>query len=176
MHRLLSTIIAIAAVTLAACGPAPTEQPPPAAAETGPARGPLEGVWRVTGVTIMGGPNEGTNSSPQPGLYYFGRQYYSIARVNGTEPRELWPDGTTRANAPEALLRSTFVPFTANAGTYELEDDTLTMRPNVALMPNFMGSGSATATIRIEGDTLWLTQATDAEPIVTTERQLERVE
>ena len=95
---------------------------------------------------------------------------------DAAEPRELWPEETTRADVPEALLRSTFVPFTANAGTYELDDDTLTMRPNVALMPNFMGAGTATATIRIDGDTLWLTQATDTDPIVTTERQLERVE
>ena len=55
MQRLLNVSVAIAAVALAACAPAPAEQPPaPVTEGPAPVRGQLEGVWRVTGVTITG--------------------------------------------------------------------------------------------------------------------------
>ena len=47
----------------------------------------LQGVWRVTEVVVTGA-NAATNKSPQPSLYVFTGQHYSIMTVNGTAPRK----------------------------------------------------------------------------------------
>jgi hypothetical protein len=49
------------------------------------------------------------------------------------------------------------MPFVANAGTYEVEGSSITIRPLVALWPNLMGGGSRTFSYRIEDGALILT-------------------
>jgi hypothetical protein len=49
-----------------------------AAAELKPT--PLTGTWRITEVSIAG-PNPGTNTNPQPGLYIFTGEYFSAMSV-----------------------------------------------------------------------------------------------
>lgn len=41
----------------------------------------LQGAWRVTEIVVTGA-NAATNKSPQPGLYVFTGQHYSIITVN----------------------------------------------------------------------------------------------
>lgn len=125
-----------------------------------PAAGPLEGAWRVTQFLDE---STGVNTSPQPGLYIFAPGHYSVARVNGTEPRPLWPDSiTSRAALTAQQVRATFEPYTSNSGTYSLHGDTLIVTPMVALSPNFMNGGADTTTYRMSGDTLVLTGASGA--------------
>ena len=60
------------------------------------AKSPVEGVWKVAEVQVIGGANPGTNASPQPGLYIFTRGYYSVATINGNTPRTTIPQGQGR--------------------------------------------------------------------------------
>jgi hypothetical protein len=161
------------AAVLAACSPAPG----PAESATAPERGPLEGAWRVVEVTVVGGPDEGTQTDTlQPSLYVFARQHYSIMYVDGAEPRPLLAEDATRAGLTEAEVRATFEPFIANSGTYQLNGSTITTNPIVAMWPNFMTGGVATYEYRVEGDTLWLTSRSTTEPVVETTRRLVRLE
>src|SRR6266850_1938604 len=48
-----------------------------------------------------------------------------------------------------------FIPFTANAGTYQRTDSTVTFTPMVAKHPAVQAGGPFTLKIRVKGDTLW---------------------
>jgi hypothetical protein len=116
----------------------------------------LEGAWRVTEVTRTG-PNAGTNSNPQPGLYVFAGKHYSIVTVNSDKPRPDLPADASKATAAE--LNAVWGPFTANSGTYEISGDTLTTHAMVAKNPGVMRSGSsATYSIKVQGNTMTITQ------------------
>ena len=55
-------------------------------------------------------------------------------------------------------LQARWGPFAANAGTYELSGTTLTLRALVAKNPSDQREGGfARLTIKVDGDTLWLT-------------------
>jgi len=165
-------VVSAVAATLTACAPTPEQGQTAAPA----ARGPLEGVWKVAEVTITGGPNEGTNPSPQPSLYIFAKQHYSIIRVGGREPRPLWKEGATRESLTEAEFRAAFTPMTANSGTYELNGSSVTTRPMVALDPNFMSGGSATFEYQVEGDSLLLIDRPTEGPATEVRRKFVRLE
>lgn len=78
--------------------------------------------------------------------------------VRGNEPRPLMADDANWSTLTEEQMRSIFMPFIANSGTYELDGSKLIIRPIVALDPSFMIGGSATHEYKIDGDTLWLTR------------------
>jgi hypothetical protein len=116
----------------------------------------VEGAWRVTEVQRTG-PNAGTNSKPQPGLYLFTGKHYSIITVNSDQPRPDAPADASKATAAE--LNAVWGPFTANSGTYEISGDTLTIHQMVAKNPGVMRSGSFTTySMKLQGNTLTLTQ------------------
>ena len=60
-------------------------------------------------------------------------------------------------NPPDEELGKVFGPFTANAGTYEIEGSTVAFTPIVAKVPAVMTNNSYTAEIEWAGDELWLT-------------------
>jgi len=166
-------VVSMLAAMLGACSPAPE----PAGSATAPARGPLEGAWRVVEVAVVGGPDEGTRTDTlQPSLYIFAKQHYSMMYVDGAAPRPLLPEDATRTSLTEAEVRATFVPFIANSGTYQVNGSTISTNPIVAMWPNFMTGGSATYEYRVEGDSLWLTSRSTTEPVVETTRRLVRLE
>jgi hypothetical protein len=139
------------------------------AAQTAPRR-PPEGVWKV--VEIVGtGADASKNANPQPSLFIFTRNYYSMMLVPGTQPRSLFKDTEEPTNQEKTLA---FDSFVANTGKYEVMDSTLTFRPIVARYPNFMADGSAEYQFRIEGNTLWLTGAVSGPKL--TRLKLVRVE
>ncbi len=150
----------------------------------GGARGPLEGVWKVT-EEVVTGANASTTTSPQPGLFIFTRTHYSMLRVASPQPRVLFKavDSTSEEKV------AAYDTFTANSGTYEVAGTTLTVRPIVAKSPNFMAGGYDKYQFRVDGNTLWLTsKSTDinvrvgdrlvpgSEPASETRRKLIRVE
>lgn len=121
--------------------------------------GPLVGAWSHVELSVTTPDTSVTNTSPQPSLYIFGKQYYSVMFVPGSEPRALFSGdepiiGSLQATDAEKI--AAFDSFIANSGTYELTDSTLTTRPMVAKNPNFMSGGSLTFAYQIEGDTLRL--------------------
>ena len=128
-------------------------------AQTAPS---LQGAWRVSEIVVTGA-NAATNRSPQPGLYVFTRQHYSIITVNGTAPRKDSGTATTGLSNADKLARyEAWDAFTANSGTYQVSGSTLTTRPLVAKNPGVMTGPAATRQFRIEGNTLTLVQKSAA--------------
>lgn len=110
----------------------------------------LEGAWRITEMTA----GDQTLRNPQPGVLLFTGNHYSYTLVTGDQPRPELPSGVV---ATADLLR-VWNPFSANAGTYEVSDDTMIRRPIVAKNPETMAAGAYNEyTFRLAADTLWVT-------------------
>lgn len=147
-----------------------------ARAQTAPS---IQGAWRVTEVVVTGA-NAANNKSPQPSLYVFTRQHYSIMTVNGTMPRKDFGTAKDPAKLTDAEKNARYEAwdaYTANSGTYQVTGSTLTTRPLVAKNPGVMTGPSATREFRIAGNTLTLIQKSAAgQPVSETTTRLTRVE
>ncbi len=123
----------------------------------------LNGAW--TYVEVSGHTSEGDwEWKPvQPSLYLFMDGHYSIMYVMGSESRPLMADDATREGITDEQMRSIFMPFVANSGTYQVTGSTLTTKPTVALWPNFMEGGSAEFRYAIENGMLILRRSNEAE-------------
>ena len=139
----------------------------------------LQGAWRVTEVVVTGG-NPSANKTPQPGLYLFTKQHYSIIVVNGTSPRKSFtaPADPNKLTDAEKMARyDAWDAFTANSGTYEVKGSILTTKPLVAKNPSVMGGPAQTREFKIDGKTLTLIQKSAAgQPASETRTVLTRVE
>lgn len=117
----------------------------------------LQGAWQaveVWGTDSTSG--EWRTTSVQPSVYIFRDGYYSIASVSGDDKRPLMKEGATRGGLTAEEAASIWIRYTSNSGRYELTGDQLTIRPIVALWPNFMEGGSTTYTFTMEGERLHL--------------------
>ena len=115
----------------------------------------VRGAWQVIQVT-MTGPAARTISvpDPRPNLAVFTAKHYSHLQVTSEGPRPI-PADMAKATADE--LRAVWGPFSGEAGTYEVGDNTMTLRPIVAKNPAVMTSGAFTTyAIKLQGDTLWI--------------------
>ena len=143
-------------------------------------RAPLEGAWKVTERVVTGGANPNTNSTPQPGLYIFTKQHYSIVAIGGTTTRPETPTAKDPANPTDAekiALYTHWVPLTANSGTYTYDGKTLTTRPLVAKGQSVITGPVAVREAKVEGNTLWLvTRSAEGQPASETRLKLTRVE
>jgi hypothetical protein len=150
----LRSLALLVVVSLAGAGPAHAQ-----------AKSPVEGVWKVAEVQVIGGANPGTNASPQPGLYMFTKGHYSVMTINGDKARTALPQGggqgRGRGQAPlsdaeKLALYEHWSPFTANSGTYTIQGNMLTTRPLVAKNEGVMQGTPQSREFKIEGTTLWL--------------------
>src|SRR5262252_71557 len=109
----------------------------------------LEGVWQVIDV----------GGTAAAGLYVFTPgNHYSIMFATKDRPQI---DDTNKASADE--LRAMWGPMAANAGTYEVSGNLVTIRPIVAKIPMVMKPGANEVyAFRVEGNTLSLTQQRNA--------------
>ena len=125
---------------------------------TTPLLGPAElnGAWKMAEASGYTAEGEWESNPVQPGLYIFQDGYYSIMYVRGSEARPLMAEDATRVSITDEQMRSIFMPFVANSGTYEVDGSTLVTKPMVALWPNFMEGGEATYTYGVEGNDLHL--------------------
>jgi len=117
----------------------------------------LQGVWQTVEVTLTG-PGARTISipEPRPNLIILSAKHYCRVEVQAQAPRPILADVTT-ASADD--LRAVWGPFVGEAGTYELTDALLTMRPIAAKNPAAMQPGAfITYSYKREGDTLRVTQ------------------
>src|SRR5262245_36582836 len=125
-------VILFALVTLAACGPKPAT---PATTAEPPAR-ELQGAWHVTWINVESGPTAGSHTvDVQPAIYIFSGRHYAITAVNGFEARSYLPPKPTDEDNGRA-----FAPFTGSAGTYESNDDGLSLIEQVSKDPTDMAS------------------------------------
>jgi hypothetical protein len=113
----------------------------------------LEGVWKPVQVAIDSGADAGRHTTDvQPGLLIFTRRHYSMTFVPGFTPRAVPSD-----SASDEQLGLSFLRFTANAGTYQRTDSTITFSPSVAKHPAVMAGTPFTRGLRLRADTLWIT-------------------
>ena len=108
---------------------------------------PLVGAWQLEG-----------GQSGQAGLYFFTPTRYSMTMAATNRPDLV---DISKATADE--LRAIWGPLLANAGSYEIAGDLMTIHPLVAKFPVVMKPGATEVyQFRIEGKTLTLRQVRNA--------------
>jgi hypothetical protein len=124
----------------------------------------LEGVWKVAEVVPpVSSPSEKPTpmTNPQPGLLMFTKGYYSGMAVTADQPRTTVAppkDPSNLTDAEKIARYEHWNRFIANAGAYEFNGTTLTMRAMVAKNQERMTTASTvTYEIKLEGPkTFWL--------------------
>jgi hypothetical protein len=94
----------------------------------------IRGAWKLVEVTT---PDGVKNPSPQPSLWIFIQNHYSLAIVMGTKIRPQF----SRGQATDAEKIATYDGFTANSGTYSVSGNMLTTIPVVAANEYAMTNG-----------------------------------
>jgi hypothetical protein len=137
-------VLTLIAAVLATTGIAGQSRPPS-----------LQGAWKAVEITVTG-PSARTLTSLQPNLTVISAKHYARVDVQSDGPRPILTDVT---NATADQLRAVWGPFVAEAGTYELTEDTLTLHPIAAKNPAAMVAGAVIVyACKLEGNTLTLTQ------------------
>ena len=158
-RMLMVTALAVAIVTAVAPGQvARTERSEPS----------IRGVWRniervipatdpENRVDPFGHVPVGTQTNVQPGLLIITAKHYSRTTDTAVQPRPT--TGYTVAGTPTIEeLQARWGPFAANAGTYELSGDTITLRALVSKEPRDQTGGRfARLRVRLDGNVLSLT-------------------
>lgn len=121
---------------------------PPAGDEIGP----LEGAWRLTGLVDVAADGTRTSFTPQESLFLFRGDHYSMAYAFGDQRSPAYAQPFTPDDAERVARFSSMV---VNTGTYEVSGSTATLRPQFALVPEFVG-GFAEHTYEVSGDQLTL--------------------
>jgi len=133
-------------------------------AQNGPTATRLTGAWRITEV-VRTGTNPVERKTPQPGLLVFTGRYFSLVFVNSNDPRTRLPNFKEPAKPTYAELDAVFRhwdPLTAQAGTYEVKGNTLTMRPSVAKNQSLMEGLPQVREFTIDRNTLTLVERSPA--------------
>lgn len=130
--------------------------------QTKPSKPSIQGVWRAVEITVTN-PNpppnarpKGTHTNLQPQLLIFTEKHYSLTADTAVEPRPTTPVNEQGKPTVEEL-QSRWGPFGAQAGTYEVSGDTLTTSVIVAKNAALQGKGVTRATIKLDGNNLWVT-------------------
>ncbi len=119
----------------------------------GASQAQVEGAWVVTSWETADGE---TLDQPQPGLFVFTENHYSIMYVNTAEARA----GYTGESMTDEEVLAAYGTFIANSGRYSIDGNEITTQAFVAKDPNYMGGwpeNQVTYTFRMEGETLHLT-------------------
>ena len=145
------TMIVLCFITVllfAACNPAPETSAITEEVEPG-----IEGVWTHVETELIGGPDAGKITNPQPSLVFITKNYYCSNFVSSAEPR---PAFNTQTPTTEQMAEA-YAGFIAVACPYELNGSTIILRPSVALEPDLMYGGSLELDYLLDGDTLTFT-------------------
>ena len=117
-------------------------------------RGPLEGVWQVAEVTHRSAEGSIT-SKPGPNLTIFTGKHYSRIDIHTQKSR---PALANPASSTAEELREAWGPLVAEAGTYDLSESQITLRPTIAKNPATMAPGvSIVYSYKLDGNNLSLT-------------------
>lgn len=116
----------------------------------------IQGVWRAVEARVTGPQARIIPFAERPNLTIITAKHYSRVEVQADGARPILPD-VAKASADE--LRAAWGPFVSEAGTYELADGLITMRPIASKNPAVMGPGVfITYAYQLDGNTLSLTQ------------------
>jgi hypothetical protein len=127
---------------------------------TAQSRSPLKGAWKASAVAA------GPNNQPIVGLAIFGDSHYSIMYFDATSER---PDIANVGTATADDMRKLWNGWVANAGTYEVNGDLVTIHPTGAKNPIVMKPGANEVyRFKIDGDTLSWTQQRNARGVDVT--------
>ena len=118
----------------------------------------LQGVWQAVEVTIPGPVKRTIRiSEPRPNLVMITARHYSRVLVEVEGARPVLTD-VTKASADD--LRAAWGPFYAEAGTYEVAGNVITMRPVAAKNSAAMLPGAYTTwSFTMDGSSLRVTAA-----------------
>jgi len=116
----------------------------------------IQGAWQAVEVTMPGPtPQRIAIPEPRPNLTVITAKYYSRVQVEAMGARPAVADAA-KATADE--LRAAWGPFYAEAGTYEVSGNLITMRPVAAKNPAAMAPGAFTTwSYSLENNTLVVT-------------------
>lgn len=108
----------------------------------------LIGVWKFTEAEVLG-ENAQKVTDIRPSILIFTPKYFSWIDVHGEHAPDM-PEEPT-----DALLAAAYNQLTALAGTYEVEDSSITAPIIVSANPNDMSGGEVlNISYRFEGDIL----------------------
>jgi hypothetical protein len=154
MRAILCAVVCVGLVSFVSLDVLPAAR---ASAAVQTKAGSLQGAWQTAKIVISGA-NPRTIAVPQPGPYItlFTAKHYSRTEIQSETPRPLLPD-PSKASADE--LRTVWGPVVAEAGTYEVNGDTITMHPLASKSPAAMASGAfIVCSFKLEGTTLTIVQ------------------
>jgi hypothetical protein len=139
---------------------------------TGQSQPSIQGVWRFVELTVpsstaptngvsrqdpFGAFDKGTHTGLQPGLAIFTSSHYSRTTDTAGQPRPTIGDNVPGKPTLEEL-QARWGPFVANAGTYELSGNILTLHAAVAKDPRAQRKQNFTRlTVKMDANNLWLT-------------------
>ena len=117
---------------------------------TQPVLKPIEGVWKVVTIQTVLPQGKFTNTNPQPGLFIFTGDYYSMVWMPRTvklpDNKQIWqPTDQEKVDQFNSII--------VNSGSYNISDSILTTIPLVAKTPEFIG-GKANYRWSFNKDTL----------------------
>lgn len=116
----------------------------------------IQGVWQAVEVT-MSGPTKQTIAIPEPraNLTVITAKHYSRVQVEAEGARPALADAA-KASADD--LRAAWGPFYAEAGSYEVAGNVITLKPIAAKNPAAMTPGAFTSwSFTMDGNTLRVT-------------------
>ena len=115
----------------------------------------VTGVWRSDSAASTG-PKAEVQKRTQPSMYFFTKSHYSIIFVNSDSPRST---DDPKKMTVEQLNNAYVDEFTANAGSYDLKGDVITLHPAVAKSPAYMAGGNwISYKVKAAGNTMTLTE------------------
>ena len=112
----------------------------------------LVGIWKIKDILRQGSSGP-IGDSTIPNLIIFTHGYYSMIWISGSEPKRPFAE---RWRPTEVEKIDRFDSLVVNAGTYEIEGNTLIVHPLVARIPDLMG-GKVVCEYSVEKDIMTLT-------------------
>lgn len=123
----------------------------------------IQGIWRLTGAEIRGGPDAGAIEN-QGGLLVYGEDHFVWVLDLNEDPRP-----TPAEDASDSQIVEVLQGFTAVAGTYELDGKTIRYSWDTAVNPANVAQNQPQERdlLELTGDRL-VTGVTDEEGVTTT--------
>jgi len=122
----------------------------------------IQGVWKIVETQA---PGAAVNTKPQPSVFLFTKKYYSFSGVTTAETRQKNSPtlrGQQLADAEKIALYEEWRGYASDAGTYEIQGNTLKTRPIVAKNQGVMVGADNVYDVTTDGKTMTLVSKSDS--------------